>query len=30
MFLADGKVVRTLGPSTQAEVHEALSEVTGR
>ena len=28
VFLADGRIVRTQGPSTAAEVLEALSEVT--
>jgi putative ABC transport system ATP-binding protein len=28
LFLADGQIVRTLGPSTQAEVLAALEEVT--
>ena len=28
VFLADGRVVRTQGPSTQAEVLDGLAEVT--
>jgi putative ABC transport system ATP-binding protein len=28
VFLADGRIVRTQGPSTAAEVLEALAEVT--
>jgi putative ABC transport system ATP-binding protein len=28
LFLADGQIVRTLGPSSQAEVLAALEEVT--
>ena len=28
VFLADGRIVRTQGPSTSAEVLEALAEVT--
>jgi hypothetical protein len=27
VFLADGRIVRTQGPSTQAEVLDALAEV---
>ena len=30
LFLADGQIVKTLGRATQAEVLEALAEVTGR
>ena len=30
LFLADGLIVRELGRSSQAEILDALSEVTGR
>jgi putative ABC transport system ATP-binding protein len=30
LFLADGQIVRELGRSTQAEVLDALGEVSGR
>jgi putative ABC transport system ATP-binding protein len=30
LFLADGRIVKTLGPSSQAEILAALGEVDGR